>query len=62
LVREGADEKAWNTPKEAAIVPRAARIQQGRYGVDVLKVEVPVNMKFSKAAELRRQKAYTKKK
>jgi tagatose 1,6-diphosphate aldolase len=61
---EGADEKGFEyAKKKPQIVTESMReFSKPRYGVDVLKVEVPVNMKFVEGAKAYAgQKAYTKK-
>ncbi len=61
---EGADEKGLEyAKKKPHIVTREhARFSKDRYGVDVLKVEVPVNMKFVEGTKsFAGQKAYSKK-
>jgi len=61
---EGADEKGLEfAKKKPSIVKNSmAEFTQGKYGVDVLKVEVPVNMKFVEGAKcFGGQRAYTKK-
>jgi tagatose 1,6-diphosphate aldolase len=61
---EGADEKGFDyAKKKPQIVTDSMReFSKDRYGVDVLKVEVPVNMKFVEGAKAYAgQKAYTKK-
>src|SRR5277367_835680 len=60
---EGADEKGLDyAKKKPQIVTESMReFSKDRYGVDVLKVEVPVNMKFVEGAKsFGGQKAYTK--
>ncbi len=60
---EGADEKGFGyAKKKPQIVTESVReFSKDRYGVDVLKVEVPVNMKFVEGTKsFRGQKAYTK--
>ncbi len=60
---EGADEKALDyAKKKPHIVTESMReFTKDRYGVDVLKVEVPVNMKFVEGTKsFAGQKAYTK--
>ncbi|HEX2443522.1 MAG TPA: tagatose 1,6-diphosphate aldolase [Vicinamibacterales bacterium] len=60
---EGADEKGLEfAKKKPEIVSRSmAEFTKDRYGVDVMKVEVPVNMKFVEGARaFAGQKAYTK--
>ena len=60
---EGADEKGLEyAKKKPQIVTESMReFSKDRYGVDVLKVEVPVNMKFVEGAKsFAGQKAYTK--
>src|SRR6202008_2406959 len=61
---EGADEKGLEyAKKKPQIVTESTReFSKERYGVDVLKVEVPVNMKFVEGTKsYGGQKAYTKK-
>ena len=61
---EGADEKGLEyAKKKPHIVTESMReFSKDRYGVDVLKVEVPVNMKFVEGTRsFGGQKAYTKK-
>ena len=61
---EGVDEKGFEySKKKPEIVSRSMQeFSQDRYGVDVLKVEVPVNMKFVEGARIYGgEKAYTKK-
>ena len=61
---EGADEKGLEyAKKKPHIVTESMReFSKPRYGVDVLKVEVPVNMKFVEGTKsLGGEKAYTKK-
>src|SRR6202049_5011334 len=61
---EGADEKGFEyAKKKPQIVTDSMReFSKPRYGVDVLKVEVPVNMKFVEGAKAYAgQKAYSKK-
>ncbi len=61
---EGADEKGFEyAKKKPHIVTESMReFSKDRYGVDVLKVEVPVNMKFVEGAKAYAgQKAYSKK-
>jgi tagatose 1,6-diphosphate aldolase len=61
---EGADEKGLEyAKKKPHIVTESMReFSKDRYGVDVLKVEVPVNMKFVEGVKcFGGQKAYTKK-
>ena len=61
---EGADEKGLEyAKKKPEIVTASMReFSKERYGVDVLKVEVPVNMKFVEGAKsFAGQKAYSKK-
>jgi tagatose 1,6-diphosphate aldolase len=60
---EGADEKGLDyAKKKPRIVMESMReFSKDRYGVDVLKVEVPVNMKFVEGAKVYAgQKAYSK--
>jgi tagatose 1,6-diphosphate aldolase len=61
---DGADEKGLEyAKKKPEIVAESMReFSKDRYGVDVLKVEVPVNMKFVEGTKsFAGQKAYTKK-
>jgi tagatose 1,6-diphosphate aldolase len=61
---EGADEKGLEyAKKKPQIVAESMKeFSKDRYGVDVLKVEVPVNMKFVEGTKsFAGQKAYTKK-
>jgi tagatose 1,6-diphosphate aldolase len=61
---EGADEKGLEfAKKKPRIVTESMReFSKDRYGVDVLKVEVPVNMKFVEGAKASKgEKAYSKK-
>jgi tagatose 1,6-diphosphate aldolase len=61
---EGADEKGFDyAKKKPEIVIQSMReFSKDRYGVDVLKVEVPVNMKFVEGSKAYAgQKAYSKK-
>ncbi len=61
---EGADEKGLEyAKKKPQIVTESVReFSKDRYGVDVLKVEVPVNMKFVEGTKcFAGQKAYSKK-
>src|SRR5438132_6704788 len=60
---DGADEKGFEyAKKKPQIVTESMKeFSQDRYGVDVLKVEVPVNMKFVEGMKsFAGQKAYTK--
>jgi len=60
---EGIDEKGLEYAKKKPEIVRAsmAEFSNERYGVDVLKVEVPVNMKFVEGAKaFAGEKAYTK--
>jgi tagatose 1,6-diphosphate aldolase len=60
---EGADEKGFDfAKKKPEIVTRSmAEFTKDRYGVDVMKVEVPVNMKYVEGAKaFAGQKAYSK--
>jgi len=60
---EGADEKGVDyAKKKPAIVTGAMEeFTKDRYGVDVMKVEVPINMKFVEGSKVSEgQKAYTK--
>jgi len=61
---EGIDEKGLEYAKNKPEIVRAsmAEFSKERYGVDVLKVEIPVNMKFVEGAKsFAGQKAYSKK-
>src|SRR5579862_8391166 len=61
---EGADEKGLEFAKKKpqVVIESMKEFSKDRYGVDVLKVEVPVNMKFVEGAKAYAgQKAYTKK-
>ena len=61
---EGVDEKGLEFAKKKPEIVRAsmAEFSKDRYGVDVLKVEIPVNMKYVEGAKaFGGQKAYTKK-
>lgn len=60
---EGADEKGFEFAKKKPEIVAASmkEFSKDRYGVDVLKVEVPVNMKFVEGAKCYvGQKAYSK--
>ncbi len=60
---EGADEKGLEFAKKKPRIVREsmAEFSKDRYGVDVLKVEVPVNMKFVQGAKASKgESAYTK--
>ena len=60
---EGADEKGLDYAKKKPEIVKASmeEFSKGRYGVDVLKVEIPVNMKFVEGAKsFGGQKAYTR--
>jgi len=61
---EGADEKGLEFAKKKpqVVIESMKEFSKDRYGVDVLKVEVPVNMKFVEGAKAYgAQKAYSKK-
>src|SRR5438270_5356823 len=61
---EGADEKGLEYAKKKPhiVTENMREFSKDRYGVDVLKVEVPVNMKFVEGTEsFGGQRAYTKK-
>ncbi len=61
---EGADEKGFDYAKKKPqiVIESMREFTKDRYGVDVLKVEVPVNMKYVEGAKaFAGQKAYTKK-
>jgi tagatose 1,6-diphosphate aldolase len=60
---EGADEKGFDYAKKKPqiVIDSMKEFSKDRYGVDVLKVEVPVNMKFVEGAKVYAgQKAYSK--
>ena len=60
---EGADEKgvAFAKKKPEIVMASMAEFSKDRYGVDVLKVEVPINMKFVEgAAAFGGERAYTR--
>ncbi|HMK22898.1 MAG TPA: tagatose 1,6-diphosphate aldolase [Terriglobales bacterium] len=62
--QEGADEKGLDYAKKKPEIVTASmkEFSKDRYGVDVLKVEVPVNMKFVEGTKsFAGQKAYSKK-
>jgi tagatose 1,6-diphosphate aldolase len=61
---EGADEKGleYARKKPRIVMESMAEFSKDRYGVDVLKVEVPINMKFVEGTKaFGGQKAYSKK-
>jgi len=61
---EGADEKGFDYAKKKPeiVIESMREFSKPRYGVDVLKVEVPVNMKFVEGAQVYAGKtAYSKK-
>src|ERR1700690_722386 len=61
---EGVDEKGFDYAKRKPqiVIESMREFSRDRYGVDVLKVEVPVNMKYVEGAKaFGGQKAYTKK-
>ncbi len=61
---EGADEKGldYARKKPEVVTGSMAEFTQERYGVDVMKVEVPINMKFVEGAKASKgEKAYSKK-
>lgn len=61
---EGGDEKGFDYAKKKPeiVIASMREFSKDRYGVDVLKVEVPVNMKFVEGVKcFAGQKAYTKK-
>jgi tagatose 1,6-diphosphate aldolase len=61
---DGADEKGFDYAKKKPeiVIASMKEFSKDRYGVDVLKVEVPVNMKFVEGVKcFAGQKAYTKK-
>ncbi len=60
---EGADEKglAFAKKKPGVVTGSMAEFSKDRYGVDVLKVEVPINMKFVEGAKaFAGERAYTR--
>jgi tagatose 1,6-diphosphate aldolase len=60
---EGADEKGFEYAKKKPqiVIESMKEFSKDRYGVDVLKVEVPVNMKFVESAKVYAgQKAYSR--
>lgn len=60
---EGADEKAlaYSKKKPEIVTASMAEFTKDRYGVDVMKVEVPINMKFVEGARaFGGEKAYSK--
>ncbi len=60
---EGADEKGFDYAKKKPEVVRAsmAEFTKDRYGVEIMKVEVPINMKYVEGAKcFTGQKAYSK--
>jgi tagatose 1,6-diphosphate aldolase len=60
---EGADEKGLDFAKKKPEIVKAsmAEFTKDRYGVDVMKVEVPINMKFVEGSKsFAGQKAYTR--
>ena len=60
---QGADEKGFDFAKKKpeAVIGSMKEFTKDRYGVDVMKVEVPVNMKFVEGAKCYAgQKAYSK--
>ena len=60
---EGVDEKGFDFAKKKpeAVIESMREFSKDRYGVDVLRVEVPVNMKFVEGAKAYTgQKAYSK--
>src|SRR5439155_472871 len=61
---EGADEKSLDYAKKKPerVMASMKEFSKDKYGVDVLKVEIPVNMKFVEGCKVfAGQKAYTKK-
>jgi len=61
---EGADEKGFDYAKKKPeiVIASMREFSKERYGVDVLKVEVPVNMKFVEGAKVYAgERAYSKK-
>ena len=61
---DGADEKGieFAKKKPEVVAGSMAEFTKDRYGVDIMKVEVPINMKFVEGAKsFAGQKAYTKK-
>lgn len=60
---EGADEKGFEfaTKKPEIVIASMAEFTKDRYGVDVMKVEIPINMKFVEGAKVSGgQSAYTR--
>jgi tagatose 1,6-diphosphate aldolase len=60
---EGADEKGFDFAKKKpeAVIGSMKEFTKDRYGVDVMKVEVPINMKFVEGAKsFKGPAAYTK--
>jgi tagatose 1,6-diphosphate aldolase len=60
---EGVDEKGFDFAKKKpkAVIESMREFTKDRYGVDVMKVEVPINMKFVEGAKsYKGEKAYTK--
>src|SRR5512140_1650876 len=61
---EGIDEKGleFARKKPQVVIQSMAEFTKDRYGVDIMKVEVPVNMKFVEGSKsFKGEKAYTKK-
>src|SRR5512133_4229404 len=61
---EGIDEKGLDFAKKKpqVVIQSMAEFTKDRYGVDVMKVEVPINMKFVEGAKsFKGEKAYTRK-
>jgi tagatose 1,6-diphosphate aldolase len=60
---EGADEKGFEFSKKKpkAVIESMREFTKDRYGVDVMKVEIPINMKFVEGtASFKGEKAYSK--
>ncbi len=63
VYEEGVDEKGFEFAKKKpkAVIESMREFTKDRYGVDVMKVEIPVNMKYVEGAKAYKgEKAYTK--
>jgi tagatose 1,6-diphosphate aldolase len=63
VYEEGADEKGFDFSKKKpkAVIESMREFTKDRYGVDVMKVEIPVNMQFVEGTKsFKGQKAYSK--
>ena len=63
VYEEGVDEKGldFSKKKPKAVIESMREFTKDRYGVDVMKVEVPINMKFVEGTKsFKGEKAYTK--